>query len=281
MLAAIFALTGSLAFAADADKGKNSKESQKTEKQSKPDKDKKNRPEMPMFEERGMFFGMGGHHHMRMHEGCPMHGMDMEKPDKKDKYSKKDKRKDFDKKDRKGMKGKRGFFPGFPGGWGKEGRDMKKEFGMPEADVMSLVNSYDSAFAKHLEEMKKDSPRQYGRIMKNLSMRLFFFKDNKNDDKAKTIISKAIASEKAQAEVSDLLSKYRKANKDEKAAFKKELKTSLEKLFDIKIQEQQDRIKGMEEAIADQKKKLEDRKKSKNSIVDTRLDEITGEKFQW
>jgi hypothetical protein len=90
-----------------------------------------------------------------------------------------------------------------------------------------------------------------------------------------------VASLSLETEVRELVEKYRAADPEKKAEVKSELKAGLEKLFDLRIEEQRSRIQRMEEAIADQKKKLDERKGAKDRIVESRLDEMTGEGFRW
>ena len=109
-------------------------------------------------------------------------------------------------------------------------------------------------------------------------MKLSFVKDKKE---YKAQINKIVAGVSIETEVSEKLSKYRKAADADKPALKAELKTGLEKLFDLRIEEQQNRLTKMEEALSEQKKKLNERKSNKSRIVESRIDEITGEGFRW
>ena len=278
-LAVIFSFAGSMAFAAEEAPKKNEKMPQKIEGKMPPAPEHAGKPDgKKMFQAPGMEKGM---------KGCPMHekGEKMcqnckkmdRKEAKKDHGWDKDRKPDFKKNDRKG---KKGFF-GFKHGWFKGNDEMGKKREANEKEIMSMVKDSDSEFAKHLSSLKKSEPKQYEKAMRTLSARLFFFKNNKKDEKAKAMISEAVASVKAQTEVSELLAKYRKASKDQKEEIRQQLKTGLDKLFDLKLKEQQGRIQNMEEALSEQKKQLEEKKANKSRIVETRLEEITGDGFRW
>ena len=196
----------------------------------------------------------------------------------KDKKDKKDKKFGKDKDKKNPFEGKRNFmFPFQRGGFRGGMPGMRKNI-MPENEIMSLVKESDSAFAKRLAAMQKDSPMQYRKAIAALSMKLSFVKDKKE---YKAQINKIVAGVSIETEVSEKLSKYRKAADADKPALKAELKTGLEKLFDLRIEEQQNRLTKMEEALSEQKKKLNERKSNKSRIVESRIDEITGEGFRW
>ena len=189
--------------------------------------------------------------------------------------------KGFDRRSNNRNDEKRGFFPKFGKGFfGKDKREMFPNCKLSEDDIIDLVKGADSSFAKKLNAMKKDSKQNYRKAVNSLKMRLCFVKDKKSD-KAKEVIKKAVASIKAETEVAELVSSYRKAAKENKPAIKTDLKTSIEKLFDMRIEEQSMRIQAMEEAIAEQKKAVEDKKLSKSMIVESRLNEMTGENSRW
>jgi len=203
-------------------------------------------------------------------------------PDGMEKHVNKKTKNEFGKKREDKRKG--GFFSRHfgkdSGSFAQKGMNMRPQCMLSDDDVMSLVKAADSDFAKDLKSMKKDSEKLYKKSMFSLKARLCFLKDKKSD-KAKETVKKAVASVKAEAEVGTLLSKYRSADKENRLAIKSELKTSLEKLFDMRIEEQKMRIQSIEEAVAEQKKAVEDKKSSKTRIVEARLDEITGENFRW
>lgn len=211
-----------------------------------------------------------------MHEPCPFCDQDLLEcgnmgMSKNEKWNKKN------KKNKKDWKAFHKQFRQMPGGMFQGMKNVKNQ---SDDDILSMVKEADSAFAKKLKSMKEESPEQYKRALMALHFKLFFIKDKKND-KEKELISKVVASVSLETEVRELELKYRKAPKEEKEASKAELKASLEKLFDLRIEEQQSRLKKMEENIAEQKEKLNAKKASKDRIVESRLEEISGEKFRW
>jgi uncharacterized protein YicC (UPF0701 family) len=81
-----------------------------------------------------------------------------------------------------------------------------------------------------------------------------------------------------------LSKQYRKASDDqEKGQITKKLKTVLSELFDLREKERSRRIKQLEQELARLKESLNNRKKNKDTIVQQRIDEITGKKenLEW
>ena len=273
-LGTVFAMAATPVFAADADK--------KTDGGTPPVEFEK----APVEHHGGWFSRHFGSRHgdgNEMRRDCPFCGeMRSEgKPGKDhDCRNEKDRKGGKDKKDRKHMKNMPEMFPGFQGVPNGIMPGMKNLRKISDDEILDMVKEADSSFAKKLKEMKKDNPKKYKRAVSSLKMKFFFLKDKKTD-RDKEMIRKTVASLSLETEVRELVEKYRAAEPEKKAEVKSELKAGLEKLFDLRIEEQRSRIQRMEEAIADQKKKLDERKGAKDRIVESRLDEMTGEGFRW
>lgn len=80
-----------------------------------------------------------------------------------------------------------------------------------------------------------------------------------------------------------LSEQYRRAKADEeKNGIRKELRTLLDQLFDVKEQNREAEVKRLEQELARLKSTMIERKRNKDQIVSIRLEELTGERsLKW
>jgi hypothetical protein len=174
---------------------------------------------------------------------------------------------------RKGKRGQFGKRGGFGGGGGKE--------------LLARVRELDPALAKDLEGLQdKVPPQDRKRLMHEIARNVKqFVKESMaggvgGDRKKMRDTVQEIAVLELRTVVSALQARHGEADP---GATKGKLKGQLETLFDRKVQLQEERMKVMQQKLADLEKLIAERRAHKAQIVDQRLGELMGtaKKFDW
>lgn len=151
-----------------------------------------------------------------------------------------------------------------------------------KSEVISFIQKYMPSNYETLREIKEADPGRYNQILlENYRIMTELKELAKIDTEAYKDSLKAV---KLEDESLKLAKHYRKATgEDEKGQITKKLKTILNELFVLREKERGRRIKQLEQELARLKESLNNRKKNKDTIVQQRLDELTGKKenLQW
>ncbi|MEQ8186871.1 MAG: hypothetical protein ABRQ39_02775 [Candidatus Eremiobacterota bacterium] len=151
-----------------------------------------------------------------------------------------------------------------------------------KSEVLSFIQKYMPSNYETLGEIKEVDPGRYNQILLENYRIMTDLRELANiDGEAYKDSLKAI---KLEDESIKLARKYRKAREEEeKGQISKKLKSILSELFDLREKERARRIKQLEQELARLKESLNNRKKNKDTIVQQRMDELTGKKenLQW
>lgn len=143
--------------------------------------------------------------------------------------------------------------------------------------ILEVIKKHDPAFARKLGKLKDDKPMKYRFVIKHARKMFIFAKMGKDEEFEKDMV-KGMALD---YEARELGFSYQEASGKEKERIKKELKSKVSGLFDLKLKGQEARIKKMDEKISKLRKNLVKRKNNKSTIVDNRVDELAGEADSW
>lgn len=176
--------------------------------------------------------------------------------------------------DRSGFNGP-GFGPGamkrnkqYP-----KGRFLNEEI---EKEVIDVISKNDPSFASKILELKKSDKIKYDQFIRVSANLLSVARLDKSLDKD---IVRGMALE---FETRELALKYRDATQSEKEKIKKEIKTKLNELFDIRTKIHEFRLKKLEERVKELKADIDLRKSNKAKIVENRLEELISRKtLKW
>ncbi len=151
-----------------------------------------------------------------------------------------------------------------------------------KSEVISFIQKYMPSNYETMREIKEADPGRYNQmLLENYRIMTEIKELAKIDTEAHKDSLKAV---KLEDESIKLSKQYRKATgEDEKGQITKKLKTILNELFDLREKERTRRIKQLEQELTRLKESLNKRKKNKDTIVQQRLDELTGKKenLQW
>jgi hypothetical protein len=151
-----------------------------------------------------------------------------------------------------------------------------------KSEVLSFIQKNMPSTYQSLMEIKGADPGRYNHgLLENYRIMMDLKALAKVDSEAYKDSLRAIQLEDESMKLSK---QYRKASDDqEKGQITKKLKTVLSELFDLREKERSRRIKQLEQELARLKESLNNRKKNKDTIVQQRIDEITGKKenLEW
>lgn len=172
-----------------------------------------------------------------------------------------------------------GFYgPGFgPGAMKKNKRLPKGRLNDEvEKEVIEIISKNDSSFANKVLELKEKDKIKYEQFIKVSGNLLSIAKLNKNLEKD---IVRGMALE---FETRELALKYKDANSADKEKIKREIRTKLSELFDIRTKIHEIRLKNLEERVKELKSDIETRKNNKSKIVENRLEELISKRtLRW
>ena len=146
-----------------------------------------------------------------------------------------------------------------------------------EERIMEIIKKHDPAFARKLGKLKDDAPMKYRLIIKHAGKAFLFAKRGKDAGLEKDMVKRMVLDYEAR----ELGLSYREASGKEKERIKKELKSKVSELFDLKLKRQEVQIEKMGEKISRLRKSLDERKANKATIVGNRVDELVGEADSW
>ncbi len=153
-------------------------------------------------------------------------------------------------------------------GWEEEGGEDR---------VLEIVKKHDPAFHGKLLGLRESAPAKY-KMATRMAGKAFMMSRMEQDPSLEKDAVRMMALE---YETRELGLSYEKAKDSEKAKLKAELKKGLSELFDLRLKGQELRVKRMEKDLAKLKGQLEKRKGSKARLVESRLEQMTGEAETW
>lgn len=153
-------------------------------------------------------------------------------------------------------------------GWEDEGGEDK---------ALEIVKKHDPAFHGKLLGLRESAPAKY-KVAMRMAGKAFIMSRMEQDASLEKDAVRMMALE---YETRELALSYEKAKDSEKAKIKAELKKGLSELFDLRLKGQELRVKRMEKDLAKLKGQLEKRKASKAKLVDSRVEQMTGEAETW
>lgn len=169
----------------------------------------------------------------------------------------------MDVKVRKTMRQGEGRF-----GWEEEGGEDR---------VLEIVKKHDPAFHGKLLKLRESAPAKY-KVATRMAGKAFMMSRMEQDPSLEKDAVRMMALE---YETRELGLSYEKAKDSEKTKIKADLKKGLSELFDLRLKGQELRVKRMEKDLAKLKGQLEKRKASKARLVDSRVEQMTGEAETW
>jgi len=152
-----------------------------------------------------------------------------------------------------------------------------QEEGGAEEKGLALIKQHDPAFHGKLLKLRESAPAKYKVAMRMAGKTLMMAKMEQDP----VLEKNAVRMLALEYETRELGLSYEKAKDSEKAKIKADLKKGLSELFDLRLGNQEVRVKRMEKDLARLKAQIEKRKSSKAKLVDGRLEQITGEAMTW
>ena len=151
-----------------------------------------------------------------------------------------------------------------------------------KSEVLSFIQKNMPSTYESLMEIKGADPGRYNHaLLENYRIMTDLKHLAAADNEAYKDSLRAIQLEDESMKLSK---QYRKTSgEQEKGQITKKLKTVLSELFDLREKERAKRIKQLEQELARLKESLNNRKKNKDTIVQQRIDELTGKKenLEW
>jgi hypothetical protein len=165
-------------------------------------------------------------------------------------------------------------------GQGKMKERFEEKRKLNEEDVKKVkefLKEFDPKLLDKLTNLEKENPRQFS-AMANMALNEIRMLENlKKDNPEKYEV--VLQTKKLESKTRTLNEEYRKTeDSKQKESIKKDLKSNLSQLFDLKMSLKEKEIKQMEEKIKKEREKLEKGKKDKDRLVEERLQHMTGEK---
>lgn len=158
-----------------------------------------------------------------------------------------------------------------------EGGPGWQDDGGAEEKGLELIKKHDPAFHGKLLKLRESAPAKYKMAMRMAGKTLIMAKMDQDPVLEKNTV-RMLALEH---ETRELGLAYEKAKDSEKAKIKADLKKGLSELFDLRLGNQEVRVKRMEKDLARLKAQIDKRKASKAKLVEARLEQMTGEAETW
>lgn len=162
---------------------------------------------------------------------------------------------------------------------GKVRKDMRPGMGEGggEEKGLALIRQHDPVFHDKLLELRESAPVRY-KVAMRMAGRMLMMAKMQQDPVLEKNVVRTLALEH---ETRELGLAYEKAGDSGKAKLRADLKKGLSELFDLRLGNQEVRVKHMEKDLARLKAQIEKRKASKARLVEGRLEQMTGEAETW
>jgi hypothetical protein len=146
-----------------------------------------------------------------------------------------------------------------------------------------LLKKVSTELKSKLEEIKKLDKKKYNSLLRSTSSNSMFFDGSFSGSGYVNGIelNEYAQDTKKQTELEidiELIGlKYKNADANTQAGYKKDLTQKLSELFDLKEAKKQGEVKQLEKRLSDLKESLQARKQNKNEIVQRRIQEMLGD----
>lgn len=166
--------------------------------------------------------------------------------------------------------GGRGGRPG--GGEGGEGF-MPSDEEIEKA--MEVLRAYDAKIAEHADSLRESNPERYRMLVRRYMpqiRRLMYLKESQPETYELHLDEARLGAE------SERLSRELRENSGNADELRKQLRDAVAKHFDLRQQIKEQQLIRLEEAVEKLRDQLDERLKMKESLIDQRMEELTGKK---
>jgi len=150
--------------------------------------------------------------------------------------------------------------------------------GMPMLDeeTEKLLKELDPERLERLNHLREVDPPAYMRLLEETQRERIKLRELKERDPQR--YEQVIQERKMETEIKGLAGQYRKSqDNSEKEELKKQIKTKMEKLFDLREAQREIEIKRLEEQLTKLREKMKVRKANRDKIIERRQRELIGE----
>ena len=145
-----------------------------------------------------------------------------------------------------------------------------------DKDIVKFLEQFDPERLKQLRHLKEVDPEAFLRMMKESQHEMMKLNELRERDPQR--FEQIMKERQMENEIKELSLQCRKSqNNDEKEEIKKDIKTRLEKLFDLREAQRENEIKRMEQELNKLKEKMKTRKTNRDKIIERRQKELIGE----
>jgi hypothetical protein len=148
--------------------------------------------------------------------------------------------------------------------------------------VIEFFTAIDPDIAEQLNRLKHNAPAVYIERMQELYRNMHFLERLKKEDPDR--YKQAVELRKLEAKSHQLARQYQESeSENEKETIKKELRTVLDRLFDLKELEKEEEIKRIQNDLERLQKGVAERRANKQQIVKLHLEHLTGKAhlYKW
>jgi hypothetical protein len=150
--------------------------------------------------------------------------------------------------------------------------------GLPTLDkeTEKLLKELDPERLERMNHLREVDPQMYMKLFEETQRERMKLRELKEHDPQR--YEQVIQERKMESEIEGLAMQCRKSqNNDEKEGLKKQIKSQLEKLFDLREAQRETEIKRLEEQLTKLKEKMKTRKANRDKIIERRQKELVGE----
>lgn len=149
-----------------------------------------------------------------------------------------------------------------------------------EEEFLQFVKQEDPERLEDLKEAKEREPFMYQRMIGEGIQHMRFLNRLKKDNPE--LYAKVRKEQQAEREVQKLVKSYRQTkDTKQREQLKRELRQRLETLFDLRQSHREEEIKRIEKELATLREKTAERKKNRERIIESKLNEVAGELTEW
>ncbi|MEW6027428.1 MAG: hypothetical protein AB1599_09070 [Planctomycetota bacterium] len=150
--------------------------------------------------------------------------------------------------------------------------------GIPVLDeeTEKLLKELDPERLEKMKRLREMDPPAYIKLFEDTQRELMKLQEMKERDPQR--YEQIIQERRMEMEIKGLAMQCRKSqDAEEKDGLKKQIKTKLEKLFDLRETQRETEIKRLEEQLTKLKEKMKTRKANRDKIIERRQKELAGE----
>ena len=161
-------------------------------------------------------------------------------------------------------------------GFAKDRRPVDERQPVNREEIYAFLKEFDPERLKKLQHLERENPELFERVLQDAQHRLMQLKELKERDPAR--FEQVMQEQQMERSVRELARKYRESQtSEEKETVRKQMKETLDKIFDLKESQREAEVKKLEEEVNKLKEKMKKRKTNKDKIIDRRIKILTGE----